>query len=213
MSDLNDAPVSGGISFKTPIFSFGNTVPDVNSGFSFDLPLATIQSFSQNAMDFSANNSTANKAFLNNVIQSSQAQVAGSVKTTTAIQNQSLTTLKDFASKLSNILTPSSGCFITTAICDTMGLDDNCYYLKTLRDFRDNVMLKNQRWRGLVEDYYQIAPGIVKRINAKKNAMDIYITLSDRFLVRAVKYVEAKDDFMAIQTYREMVIAANALSA
>lgn len=57
------------------------------------------------------------------------------------------------------------GCFLTTACVKYYGLPDNCYQLKTLRNFRDNY-LKNQKEGGaLVQEYYSLAPILVKLLN------------------------------------------------
>ncbi len=33
---------------------------------------------------------------------------------------------------------PSTGCYITTAVCHILGYEDDCTVLETLRGFRDN---------------------------------------------------------------------------
>ena len=45
--------------------------------------------------------------------------------------------------------TPPEGCFITTACCEALGLDDDCFELRTLRRYRDQVLAKTagRRWR------------------------------------------------------------------
>lgn len=211
-NDLKEQPLTGGISFKTPIFSFGNTVPDINSGFSFDLPLSAIQAFSDQALSFSANNSKNAQGFLANQISASSQQVAGTASQVVGIQSQSLDALKSVANSISDILKPSGGCFITTAICEEMGLDDDCYYLTTLRDFRDNVMLPDAKWRELVRDYYRIAPGIVQIINTRADKAHIYKTMREEYLIPCIALIEKKNNFEAIQLYREMVLFAQAVS-
>ena len=37
---------------------------------------------------------------------------------------------------------PPEGCFITTACCETLGLADDCFELRTLRRYRDEVLAK-----------------------------------------------------------------------
>jgi hypothetical protein len=211
-NDLKDTPLSGGISFKTPVFSFGNTVPDINSGFSFDLPLSAIQAFSDQALNFSANNTQNTQAFLANQISTTQGQVTATAGQTAQTQSQSLSTLNSIASKISNILQPQGGCFITTAICEELGLPDDCYYLETLRDFRDNVMLTNPKWKLLVEQYYKIAPGLVEKINRRADKEECYQMMRDDYLVPAISLIEKKEHTLAIQLYREMVIFAQVLA-
>ncbi len=88
--------------------------------------------------------------------------------------NTNLTTPYSFASSFGNQLAGvssasvsnnSSGsaqgglCFFTTAACEYMGLPDNCVELQTLRTFRDRFVPKD-----IVEQYYKIAPNILKKI-------------------------------------------------
>lgn len=211
-NDLKEQPLSGGISFKTPVFSFGNTVPDINSGFSFDLPLSAIQSFSDQALSFSANNSKNAQGFLANQIALTGQQVTSTASQVVNIQSQSLSALKSVANSISDILKPSGGCFITTAICEEMRLDDDCYYLTTLRDFRDNVMLPDAKWRELVQDYYRIAPDIVQVINTRTDKSQVYKMMREEYLIPCIALIEKKDNFNAIQLYREMVLFAQAVS-
>lgn len=66
------------------------------------------------------------------------------------------------------------GCFITTACVNYFGLDDECYQLQTLRKFRDNYLLKSTGNELLVQQYYKIAPRIVRCINNDKNRDDLF---------------------------------------
>lgn len=64
----------GGITFSMPSIQNGQ----INGGYNFDLPMATIQSFMTDAYSFTSNNSTANRGFLDNVITKQQGAIAGS---------------------------------------------------------------------------------------------------------------------------------------
>ncbi len=66
------------------------------------------------------------------------------------------------------------GCFLTTATVGAIGLADDCWELQTLRKFRDNVLKTTSKGRLLVKEYYDIAPDIVDRINARSDAADIW---------------------------------------
>lgn len=58
-----------------------------------------------------------------------------------------------------------SNCFITTACVKYFDLQDNCYELRTLRNFRDSHLLATSQGRKLVEQYYEIAPVLVKKLD------------------------------------------------
>ncbi|WP_198677928.1 CFI-box-CTERM domain-containing protein [Aliidiomarina shirensis] len=61
-------------------------------------------------------------------------------------------------------------CFLTTAATACIGLADDCWELETLREFRDQHLLRTAAGTDLVREYYEIAPDIVSRINAKSDA-------------------------------------------
>lgn len=57
-----------------------------------------------------------------------------------------------------------SGCFITTACVEHMGLTDDCDQLTTLRLFRDKLVEEDPEFRTQVLEYYKNAPLIVQQI-------------------------------------------------
>ena len=59
----------------------------------------------------------------------------------------------------------SSGCFLTSACCEFMNLDDNCPELTLLRRYRDTELVNLKGGRKLIDEYYSIAPGIVEKIH------------------------------------------------
>jgi len=59
------------------------------------------------------------------------------------------------------------GCFITTACCDVLGLDDNCFELRSLRRYRDNVLAKQKGGAEAIARYYATAPRILAQLSAK----------------------------------------------
>jgi len=65
-----------------------------------------------------------------------------------------------------NECTSPEGCFITTACCDVLGLDDDCFELRTLRRYRDNVLAKQPGGAALIARYYALAPGVLAHLRA-----------------------------------------------
>ena len=65
-----------------------------------------------------------------------------------------------------NECTSPEGCFITTACCDVLGLDDDCFELRTLRRYRDEVLAKQPGGAALIARYYALAPGILAQLRA-----------------------------------------------
>lgn len=208
---------AGGISFSTPLFSFGNTTPAVNSGFNFDLPMATIQTFSNQALSFTQNNAALNKGFLQGVIDQSGKNVTATADAAFNLQSQALGSLTSFSNNIMQTIDSAvnrtrGGCFITTAICKDKGLPDDCDDLKLLRNFRDNVLIKTHEGRVAVKTYYLVAPEIVECIDHRNNASEIYKVLNDAYLQPAIRLIKFGDNNAAFEMYKAMVnYAANFL--
>lgn len=107
----------------------------------------------------------------------------------------------------SNLVVPTrlSGCFITTAICEYFDKEDDCYELTTLRKFRDN-WLKNQ-YDGiyLIEEYYDIAPNLVERLNSLSIKDNVYHKLWYEYINICLKMIEEEKYQECKLKYIEMV--------
>jgi hypothetical protein len=69
--------------------------------------------------------------------------------------------------KTNDECTSPEGCFITTACCDVLGLGDDCFELRTLRRYRDEVLAKQPGGPAAIARYYAIAPHIIAQLSAK----------------------------------------------
>lgn len=74
----------------------------------------------------------------------------------------------------------SGGCFISTAVCNSQNLPDDCDELVTLRSFRDNKLLNDSSVSHLVFEYYEKSPSLVykleKNITLSNYIYNSYIT-------------------------------------
>jgi hypothetical protein len=59
---------------------------------------------------------------------------------------------------------PSQGCFLTTACCEIVGLNDDCFELRALRRYRDQVLPTLPGGSNAIATYYRLAPSILKRL-------------------------------------------------
>lgn len=114
------------------------------------------------------------------------------------------------------ILDDSSGgdfddCFLTSACTVSKQLPDNCYELQTLRTFRDEYMKSFESGNKLVEDYYQIAPPIVKKINQMPNKREIYEYMYQTLVLPSIAYIESGEKETAMEYYREYTEALSNL--
>jgi hypothetical protein len=57
-----------------------------------------------------------------------------------------------------------SECFITTACCGVLGLDDDCFELRSLRAYRDTVLANKAGGLDAIAVYYELAPKILARL-------------------------------------------------
>ena len=59
-------------------------------------------------------------------------------------------------------------CFITSACCDLLGLADDCFELRSLRAYRDDVLAKERDGADAIALYYDLAPVILRAMPAAR---------------------------------------------
>lgn len=102
--------------------------------------------------------------------------------------------------------TEGGGCFITTAVCLSRDLPDDCYELNILRAFRDNHLKYNRDFAYLINIYYEIAPKIVREIDKSPNRNAIYNELYDNYIIKSIKSIENNDYKSATDIYVLMAL-------
>jgi len=99
-----------------------------------------------------------------------------------------------------------SNCFVTTACVKYYGLKDDCYELETLRHYRDTYLLQSEKGKRIVSKYYQVAPSIVKSLEADKNNKELFAKI---FLqIKAACNAIEQQDFEKATTIYKSAIAA-----
>jgi len=96
-------------------------------------------------------------------------------------------------------------CFITTATCLSLGKGDNCYELQSFRKFRDSWLRSEKDGEELIENYYRIAPHIVKNINKIPGKKSIYKNIWQNYLSECLSAIEAGNYKETEEIYRKMV--------
>lgn len=97
-------------------------------------------------------------------------------------------------------------CYITTAVCESMDRPDDCYELSLLRTYRDEYLLKEtEDGASMVQEYYDMAPTIVKRINREENAKVIYQDIWSEYLQPCIHFIEEEQQSDAKELYCNMV--------
>lgn len=209
--------LSGGFSFTPGGVSINGSTVQSMGGFQFDLPMATVQSFQNQALAFSSNNSSLNRGFVGSVISGGQSNVANAQK---QVLDFGRDVLKSTERMNVNILDTqiqvakrrNSGCFITTAICELDGLPDDCEVLQVFRKFRDTQMMADESGKAAVNHYYEIAPSILERIKKRDDCDAILATLKSRFLEPAFKAIKRRDYEKARSLYIALVVSAKVFS-
>ena len=96
------------------------------------------------------------------------------------------------------------GCFISTAICVSLGKGDECSELNTLRQFRDEVILQNNEWAELVNNYYDEAPDLVEFIQRRPDKDLIWNKIWIEYLSSILKLIDEQKYQEAVDEYKKM---------
>ncbi len=96
-------------------------------------------------------------------------------------------------------------CFITTAVCESRGLPDDCAHLTAFRSFRDGYLMAQPEGKALVEEYYNIAPGIVTCIDHCADRSARYEAIGKDYLDPCYQLLQAGKLAECQSTYTAMV--------
>lgn len=96
---------------------------------------------------------------------------------------------------------------MTTIYVNSLGLPDQCYELKLLRNFRDNILLKTNLGVYAVKNYYAVAPEIISNINTKEKDSAIFIWLNlYPEILKAVFYIINQKYNAAFEHYKNITL-------
>ncbi|XCP83661.1 CFI-box-CTERM domain-containing protein [Roseburia hominis] len=99
----------------------------------------------------------------------------------------------------------SHPCYITTAVCESLGKPDDCYELNLLREYRDGYLAGSKDGYRVIHEYYNVAPTIVKRISRMEHADEIYRKIWEEYLSRCVELIEEGRKMECQKVYTDMV--------
>jgi hypothetical protein len=128
-----------------------------------------------------------------------------------AIDNDQVGRIRPAPQDVINLAPAKEECYLTTAVCRSLGQPDDCEELEVLRSFRDRVLRATLEGRRDVAAYYATAPAIVRAIDRRPDADAVYLALYQRFIVPAVAAVKREDNRTAYELYREMVVGLQTL--
>lgn len=96
-------------------------------------------------------------------------------------------------------------CYVTTAVCETFGKPDNCYELELFRNYRDTYLMSRENGEAMIQEYYNLAPTIVKHINKKTDRKEIYADIWDTYLAPCMRMIENGENEACRELYVHMV--------
>lgn len=96
----------------------------------------------------------------------------------------------------------SSNCYITTMLCNRLGLADDCCELQTLRSFRDNVLQQNKDYQELLYEYDVIGPAIAANLQTEE--ISVIKKLFDTYIKPVISLLREGKNESAISKYVEM---------
>ncbi|MBQ8283588.1 MAG: hypothetical protein IJX75_00700 [Clostridia bacterium] len=98
----------------------------------------------------------------------------------------------------------SSSCFLTSACVDYLGKTDNCEELTKLRFFRDTYLKKSEKGAQLIQEYYNIAPSIVEKIDNSDKKDEYYHYIYD-IIKKCVINIDKQKYEDTLKEYKNMV--------
>ena len=97
-----------------------------------------------------------------------------------------------------------SGCSFSVIIRDILGFADNCEMLNMLRNFRENILKKNENFIPILIEYDQISPLIAKRLPEDENNYSYCLRFFQNFLLPFAYSFKNNDMESALQIYKNM---------
>ena len=95
-----------------------------------------------------------------------------------------------------------NGCFITTMVCDVLGLADDCEVMQTLRKFRGDVLQKDEQYRDILFEYDTVGPKIAKEL--RDEDIGFVTAIYNIFLRPIVSLIKRNKKAEAIDNYTNM---------
>lgn len=98
-------------------------------------------------------------------------------------------------------------CFITTAVCRYSGKPDDCAELTAFRNFRDGYLRAFPDGPALIDQYYDIAPGIVLHLELSADRDAKYAAIRETYLEPCFADLQAGRLKQCKERYTSMVLA------
>ena len=98
----------------------------------------------------------------------------------------------------------SSGCYLTTMMCNILKMSDNNPFLNSIRSLRNNVMQKDEKYKALLVEYDVIGPTIAHNLSIDPLKYQIAANGFFKYIKPISKLIKEKKYDEAISSYKEM---------
>lgn len=95
----------------------------------------------------------------------------------------------------------SGGCYLTTMICNILGYNDDNEYLNTMRNFRNNILQKQDKYKPLLVEYDIIGPKISESLNNDPLKNSIAFAFFHKFILPITSLIKNNKNEEAINSY------------
>ena len=100
--------------------------------------------------------------------------------------------------------TSPEGCFITSACCEALGLADDCFELRALRRYRDDVLAHEPGGADAIAAYYALAPSILARL-PREGRERLLVFIYARYVLPSAVAATLGLNALAYRLYRRML--------
>lgn len=96
-------------------------------------------------------------------------------------------------------------CFVTTAVCQGLRKPQDCKEIILMKQFRDGYFSESAEGKQLIQEYYDIAPTIVKRISREADPEEKYRYLWNTYIKKCVDHIENGRNEQCSSLYETMM--------
>lgn len=96
------------------------------------------------------------------------------------------------------------GCYLTTIMCKILKMPDNNPFMNTMRNFRKNVLQKDERYKKVLVEYDIVGPEIAKNIANDPQRVRISVDFMYNYIKPIVNLIKQNKNDEAVLLYTEM---------
>ena len=108
------------------------------------------------------------------------------------------------AIEYSNSHNSSGGCYLTTMLCNILKMKDDNIYLETMRNFRNNILQKDEKYKPILVEYDIVGPKIAKALYDDPLNTKVAAIYFAKYIFNIKILIEDNQYNEAINMYTEM---------